>query len=154
MRHWAGAMQTFSVLNNVTGYKVNGLWGLINLDNQVITKAAYEEVVPGGGFIDYCPEKIKSFTSHWSAGCLNTSGKEVLPFQYDGIKLYFLRAIVFTKIGNQFKYGLIDLENKILIPQQYKNIYSIGSLRYAVENFENKMALFTENGATGYRLYD
>ena len=44
-------------------------------------------------------------------------------------------------------YGLIDLNNKILIPQQYKNIYSIGSLRYAVENFENKVALFTENGA-------
>ena len=42
--------------------------------------------------------------------------------------------------------ALPDLNNKLLIPQQYKNIYSIGSLRYAVENFENKVALFTENG--------
>jgi hypothetical protein len=135
----------FSVLNNVTGYKVNGLWGLISLDNQAITKASYEEVLPAEGSLIIA--RKQSGTSLRSlAGCLNTSGKEVLPFQYDGIKIYFLRAIVYTKIGIQFRYGLINLENKMLVPQEYKNIYSIGSLRYAVENFENKMALFTENG--------
>jgi hypothetical protein len=41
--------QTFSVLNSVTGFKVNGLWGLISLDNHAITKALYEEIIPSEG---------------------------------------------------------------------------------------------------------
>lgn len=135
----------FSLLDNVTGYKANGLWGLINLDNHIVTKAAYEDMWPADNALIIARKK-SAVSPRIVTGCLNASGKEVLPFQYDDIRLYFLRAIVFTKIGNQYKYGLVDLENKTLIPQQYKSIYSIGSLRYAVENFENKMALFTENG--------
>ncbi len=90
--------------------------------------------------------KKSSLSLRLVTGCLNTAGKEILPFQYDGITVSNLRAIVYTKVGNQFRYGLVDLENKTLIPQQYKNVYSIGSLRYAVENFDKKAALFTENG--------
>lgn len=135
----------FSMLNTVTGYKADGFWGLINLDNHLITKAVYEEMLPNEGSLIIARKK-SNLSLRMLTGCLSVSGKEIVPFQYDGISLSFFRAIVFTKIGNQYKYGLIDLENKTLIPQQYKNLYSIGSLRYAVENFENKMALFTENG--------
>ena len=135
----------FSILNSVTGYKDGGMWGLINLDNEIITKAIYDDVVAGSPSLIIARKK-SNMSLRVVAGCLNTSGKEVIPFQYDGIGLSSMHAVVFTKVGNQYKYGLIDLENKTLIPQQYKSIYSIGSLRYAVENFENKVALFTENG--------
>ncbi|MDH4092301.1 MAG: WG repeat-containing protein [Cyclobacteriaceae bacterium] len=135
----------FSILQNVIGYKMDGHWGLIHIDNQIVTKAEYEEIFPGDGTLIIARKK-SNLSLRMVFGCLNTSGKEVIPFQYDGIKLYSFRAIVFTKIGNQYRYGLIDLENKTLIPQQYKNIQFIGSLRYAVESFENKTALFTENG--------
>jgi WG containing repeat len=136
---------TFTTLNNVTGYKDGDYWGLISLENRLITKAFYEEVFAGEGSLIIARKK-SNLSLRTVTGCLNTSGKEILPFQYDGIKLYSLRAVVFTKIGNQYKYGLVDLENKTLIPQQYKNIHSIGSLRYAVENFENRMALYSDNG--------
>ena len=135
----------FSIFNGVTGYKDAGMWGLINLDNQILTKAIYEDVVTSNSSLIVARKK-SNLSLRVVAGCLNTSGKEVIPFQYDGINLSSLHAVVFTKVGNQYKYGLIDLENKTLIPQQYKSIHSIGSLRYAVENFENKMALFTESG--------
>jgi hypothetical protein len=135
----------FSIVNNVTGYKDAGVWGLINLENQLITKAIYEDVIAGDGSLILARKK-SNLSLRMVMGCLNTSGKEVIPFQYDGINISFMHAIVFTKIGNQYKYGLIDLDNKTLIPQQFKSIYSIGSLRYAVENFDNKMALFTEGG--------
>jgi len=130
----------FSIVNNVTGYKDAGVWGLINLENQLITKAIYEDVFTGDGSLIIARKK-SNLSLRTVAGCLSTSGKEVIPFQYDGINISFMHAIVFTKIGNQYKYGLIDLDNKTLIPQQFKSIYSIGSLRYAVENFDNKMAL-------------
>ena len=143
----------FSIVNNVTGYKDAGVWGLINLENQLITKAIYEDISASDGSLIVARKK-SNLSLRTVTGCLSTSGKEVIPFQYDGMHISFMHAIVFTKVGNQYKYGLIDLANKTLIPQQYKSIYSIGSLRYAVENFENKMALFTETGkqVTGFSI--
>jgi hypothetical protein len=135
----------FSVLNNATGYQSGGRWGLISLTNHIITKAEFEEISPMD--VSYLIARKKSSLSlRIVAGVITPSGKEVIPFQYDDIKLSSLRAIVFTKMGNQYKYGLIDLENKTLIPQQFKNIQPLGSLRYAVENFEGKWALFAESG--------
>jgi hypothetical protein len=134
-----------SVINTITGFKINGLWGLINLSNHKITKPLYDELIPGEASY-LLARKKSSLSLRLVQGCINTEGKEVIPFQYDGIKLNSLRAIVYTKIGNIYKYGLIDLQNKALIPQQFKYINSIGSLRYAVENFDNKSALFGEDG--------
>ena len=135
----------FSVLNNATGYRSEGKWGLISLANHILTKAVFEEIAPTDASLLIVRKKSPS-TLRMLAGAITPSGKEVIPFQYDDIKLSSLRAIVFTKIGSQYKYGLIDLENKVLIPQLFKNIRSLGSLRYAAENFEGKWALFTEGG--------
>lgn len=134
----------FSILNNITGYRMAGKWGLISLTNHIITKPEFEEISPAEGSLVLA--RKKSSTLRVVSGMINASGKEIIPFQYDDIKLTSLRAIVFTKIGNQYKYGLLDFENKVLIPQQFKNIISVGSLRYAAEDFNCKWALFTENG--------
>jgi hypothetical protein len=135
----------FSVVNNLTGYLLNKRWGLINLNNQTVTKDLYEALTPEeGGF--FLVRKKMSPAPRLTAGCIDGSGKEIIPFQYDGIQVSSLRAIVFTQIGNQYRHGMVDLENKTLIPQQFQDIRSIGTLRFAVRNFEGKTALFTENG--------
>lgn len=136
---------TFSTLGDVTGYKSNGRWGLINLSNHRITKAEFEEIFPGDASLIIARKK-SNLSLRSVTGCVSLSGKEIIPFEYDGIKISSLRAIVFTKIGNQFKFGLIDLTNRTLVPQQYKSIRPLGSLRYAIENFDAKTALFTDNG--------
>jgi hypothetical protein len=136
----------FSLINNtVTGYRTNGLWGLVNIQNNRITKAEFEDLSPGGGSLIVARKKLTG-SVRVRAGCINASGKEVIPFQYDGLRISSFRAIVYTRIGNQFKHGLIDFENKILIPVSYQNIYPLGSLRYGVENFESKTAIFSEDG--------
>ncbi|MEO8474524.1 MAG: WG repeat-containing protein [Chryseolinea sp.] len=134
-----------TVVNNVMGYKVGGYWGLINLDNHQITKAIYEELVPAEDDL-FVARKKSNLSLRLVAGCINTSGKEILDFQYDGISITNQRAIVFTRIRNQFKYGLVDLANKTLIPQQFKTVSSLGQTRYAVKNFDDKIALFTDAG--------
>lgn len=136
---------SFSVLDKVTGYLYKGNWGLINLSAHKITKPEFTVLIPTEGFLIEARKKLKNLVRD-AAGCINTSGKEVIPFEYDGVKVITLRAIVFNREGNQFKYGLIDLANKKLIPLEYKKIQSLGSLRYAVENFQNKTALYTEAG--------
>jgi hypothetical protein len=136
---------TFSVIDRVMGYRTKGKWGLINTDNRILTKPEFSGIVPGEGLLLVAYKKL-NYSAQSVAGCILTSGKEMIPFEYDGLKISSLRAIAFKKISNQIRYGLIDYTNKKLIPMEYKSIYSIGSLRFAVENFQNKTALFAETG--------
>jgi hypothetical protein len=136
---------TFSIIDKVIGYQKKGFWGLINVDNRIITKTDFTGITPGEALMLVAYKKA-NYAAQSSAGCILTSGKEIIPFEYDGLKVSSFRAIAFKKISNQLRYGLIDLTNKKLIPMEYKSIYSIGSLRFGVENFQNKTALFAETG--------
>ncbi len=135
---------SFSVIGQVTGYRSKNQWGLLNLKKEFLTKAEYEQLVYTGGDRIIASKKINPFTT--KLGCINLEGKLTIPFNYDGIKINGLRAIVFTKNGSKFEYGLIDLFDKGILPVKYKSIESLGTLRYAVQNFDNKIALFTEQG--------
>jgi hypothetical protein len=143
---------SFSISGQVTGYKLKGSWGVISVNNQRITPADYYSINPAEGQLIVASKQTASL--HISTGCISAEGKIVIPFSYTGVKVHSLRAVAFIRDGNQFKHGLIDLENKVLIPFQYRNIYPIGSLRYAVENFDGKTALFSESGTqiTGFTI--
>ncbi len=65
---------------------------------------------------------------------------------YDAIDLHGLRAIVMVKNGTRYEYGLIDLNDRSVIPVRYKKITPIGTVRYAVQNFSDKTALCNEEG--------
>ena len=136
---------TFSVVDQVTGYKKGELWGVITITNEIITQPEYFSLYPGSASL-IVGSKRSSLTFRVSTGCINSAGKVVIPFLYSGLKIHSLQAITFMLDDNQLKYGLIDLNNKVILPSQYKNIYPIGSLRYAVQRFDNKTALFAENG--------
>lgn len=135
----------FSIVKNVTGYQNGNLWGLISLQNNRITKSEFVDLSPGEGDLIVARKKIKG-SVRIQTGCINTSGKEVVPFQYDGLFVSAFRCIVYVRTASQFKHGLINFDNKILIPLNYQNIYPLGSLRYGVENFDNKTAIFSEDG--------
>jgi len=136
--------RSFSMAGEVTGYKRGDRWGLINLKKEFITSADYDELTYSGGDRVVARKKIDAI--HYKLGCINLQGNVTVPFLYDGIKINGLRAIVFAKEGNQYRFGLIDLENRSVIPLKYKQITEIGSLRYAVENTNSKTALFSEQG--------
>lgn len=142
----------FSVSSNVTGYKLGGTWGIITIKNERITKADYLSLTPAEGSLLVATKKSSAIAV--STGLINTEGKTIIPFTYAGVKVHSLRIVAFIREGNVFKHGLINLDNKVLIPFQYKNIYPIGSLRYAVEDFTGKIALFAEGGKqiTGFTI--
>lgn len=134
-----------SIIDEVVGYKLNGLWGLIHTANKIVTSAEYLEIKPGEGEF-LVAQKRSALSQRPSFGVVNTSGKVVIPFQYDGLHLGNLRAVVMSRSGTKFQFGLTDLSHNILIPLEYQRIYSLGSLRFAVENSENKTAIFTDDG--------
>jgi hypothetical protein len=130
---------------NTIGYKLKGQWGIIDLNNKRITDALYTSLSRGNESLIVATRR-SPLTLRMTTGCLYPSGKEAIPFQYTAIKISDLRAIVCILDDHKFKYGLIDLTNKLLIPAQYRTITPLGSLRYAVENFDGKTALFNDAG--------
>jgi hypothetical protein len=143
---------SFSIAGQAIGYKLKGSWGVLSLSNQRITPPDYSSLTHAGGQLLVASKRSASFKI--STGCISTEGKVIIPFTYTGVTVHSLRAVAFIREGNFFKHGLIDLENKILIPFQYRNIYPIGSLRYAVENFDGKTALYSDGGKqiTGFTI--
>ncbi len=135
---------SFSIVGQVTGYKTSKKWGLINLKAQRLTEAEYLNLYPSGGDRIVVKKQIDAVTS--KMGCIDLKGHITVPFKYDGIKIDGLSAIVFTKNSTHYKYGVIDLSGNEIIPLNYRNIFTIGTLRYAVQNDENKAALFSETG--------
>jgi hypothetical protein len=135
---------SFSVIGNITGYRIGEHWGILNLKSEFITKADFESLVYGGADNIIARKKINPVQS--KTGCINLRGEVKIPFQYDGITINGLRAIVFTLSNARYQYGLVDLTNREVIPLKYRSINPLGTLRYAVENERNKIALFSEEG--------
>jgi hypothetical protein len=140
---WSNGKLT--IIDKTVGYKSNGLWGLIHTSNKLITPAEFLELNPGEGSLLVAQKKSR-LSQRPSFGVISTSGKTVIPLQYDGLRLSNMRAIVMSRTGLKYLFGLTDLSHKILIPLKFQNIYSLGSLRYAVEDFENKTAIFSDEG--------
>lgn len=135
---------SFSLISQVTGFRQKGKWGLINLKKEFITKAEYESLTSSGGDRVIASRQINPYTVKY--GCIDLTGKITVPFMYDGIKIHGLRAIVFVKNGVKYEHGLIDLNDKSILPMKYRDIRPIGSLRFAIQNFEKRTALYTESG--------
>ncbi len=135
---------SFSVISGVTGYRSNNQWGILNLSKEFITKAEYENLIHASG--DYFIARKKINPTQTKSGCLNLKGEIKIPFQYDGISIHGLRAIVFNLYLGHYSYGLIDLQNTVLIPLKYQKINPLGTLRFAVENEKGKIALFDTDG--------
>jgi len=135
---------SFSVIGEVTGYRMNNKWGILALRNEFLTKADYESLVYAGAHNIIARKKVNP--AQVKTGCVNLQGQVKIPFQYEGINIHGLRAIVFNLDKAKYVYGLVDLQNHILIPIRYKSIYPLGTLRYAVENEAGKIALHGEDG--------
>ena len=135
---------SFSVIDGVTGYRTNNKWGILNLKKEFVTKAEYETLIHAAG--DYFIVSKKINPALIKSGCITIKGEVKIPFQYDGISIHGLRAIVFTLNLGHYSYGLIDLQNNVLIPLQYNKITALGTLRFAAENKNGKIGLFTDAG--------
>jgi hypothetical protein len=134
----------FLVIGETTGYRQQGLWGIINLKKEFVTKAEFESLTYAGGDCLVARKRINAvFTK---AGCIDLHGTVKVPFNYDGVLVQGLRAVVFNLVGPRYYYGLVDMNHHVVLPVDYKYIRPLGTLRYAVENREGKIALFTEEG--------
>jgi hypothetical protein len=136
---------SFSVVNSVTGYRSDGRWGLINLKKELITKAQYENLTSGGGDRVVASRWINPYSKKF--GCLDLHGTETVPFRYESVQILGLRAVVCVRNGPRYEYGVIDLDDHSIVKAAYRDVRAIGSLRFAVQDFNLKTALYSDEGA-------
>jgi hypothetical protein len=136
---------SFSVVNSVTGYRRDGRWGLINLKKELVTKPDFENLASGGGDRVIASKWINPYSKKF--GCLDLHGTVTVPFRYEAIQILGLRAIVCEKNGAKYQYGVIDLNDRSILKIAYRDIRPIGTLRFAVQDFDRKTALYSEDGA-------
>jgi hypothetical protein len=134
----------FSIIGQITGYRLNNKWGLLTLSKQFITPAEYESLTSPGGDRVTASKRINAFTVR--CGSLDLAGKVAIPFVYDAIAFHGMRAVVMIKNGPRYEHGLIDLNDRTILPMRFRSISPIGTLRYAVEDYNGKTALCTEDG--------
>jgi hypothetical protein len=133
-----------SVAQEARLYQENQKWGLLSADKKPVTKAIYDQIIPG---IPYSiVKKYDATTARYAAGCIDADGEFVIPMQYTDLRIEGMRLIACQKNAGGFVYGVITLKNEIVIPIMYRSIRSLGTLRFAAENASGKYALFTENG--------
>lgn len=63
---------SFSVIGQVTGYKTQQRWGLINLKAQRITQADYLTLLPSGGDRIIAKKQVDAITT--KIGCIDLKG--------------------------------------------------------------------------------
>ena len=143
---------SFSLIGQITGFRHGDRWGLLNLKKEFLTKAVYQTLTYPGGDRVVVSRPLNPYTVKY--GSINLKGELTIPFWYDEIRIHDLRAIVMIKNGLQYEYGLIDLNNRTILPLRYKKITPLGTLRYAVQDFSDKSALCSEEGkwSTGFDI--
>ena len=76
---------SFSVIGQVTGYKMDQHWGLINLKEQRLTTAEYDGIIPSGGDRLIISKKLNGGQSKW--GCIDLKGRITVPLKYDDLEI-------------------------------------------------------------------
>src|SRR5690606_37122441 len=69
------------IINNVLGYKVGNLWGLINIKNKKEIAPAYAVVYPANDRL-LIASKLNRHNNNMYFGLISTEGETILSFKY------------------------------------------------------------------------
>lgn len=129
----------------------NNKWGVIDNNGNVIIDASYDEmiVIPNNKkAVFICTYDINDETGEFKTKAINEKNEEILK-NYEKIEaldnfdskqnIWFENAVL--RIQKNGKYGLIDLDGKIILEAQYDNIWTLKSIE---ENY-----VFEKDGKIG-----
>lgn len=143
---WDGIPFEKSVLK----YKKNNKYGLISLENKMITKPIYDSIKA----INY-KEGMLLVEENAKYGAINIKGKVIIKPEYDQITVdnYYNSEtmykasgfIVKKKVEDSYKYGYINSNGKVLLDTQYTEISRINE----IIDDKNIFLLVFKNGQAG-----
>lgn len=123
-----------------------GLWALLNDNVEQITPYKYRAVIPFAGGIT-----IGQIDYNW--GLIDTEGKEISTFEFDGIAQSYKGHFKVSKGRKKSKYGLLNNKGEEVIPVMYNRISKdpifssrIDNLYWVVKEDNNKWGILAING--------
>jgi hypothetical protein len=134
-----------AVVEDVIGYKMGELWGLINTRNVKITPANFIRIIP---YYDnlLIASKHDSYKLNEIYGLVTFSGKTILDFKYSQLQIGLEGLIAGIRKDNELLFGILDPRGNNLVPFQYKSIEIISSDIYALRDFNDKISLVNKKG--------
>lgn len=128
---------TDQVLDDVIGFKRNGFWGLVSVKNKIRSANKFYSIAPIASGHFKASVKGK-FSNELFYGLLDSSGEIIISFNYADLEIngHHLTASSFDQLEANF--GLINLENEVLIPIKYETISDLGNFKIGrVRNQQN-----------------
>ena len=135
---------------NVLMFEKNGKYGVINFDGKVVVKPIYDEIQS----LTYKEGELLVKKDN-KCGVVNTKGAIIIKPEYDTIvadnyyieqeKYKFSGYIVSKKIDENYNYGYIKYDGKILLKPEYTNISRI----IDIEDNENIYLIAQNKSKTG-----
>ena len=119
--------------NTVLRYKLNGKYGLIDMEGNKITEPIYDEIIA----ITY-KEGMLRVKENEKYGVININGVKVIDTEYDNITVdnyydvdtkYEKTGFIVCKIGeNGYRYGYINYKGDIILDTEYTQIERVTEL--------------------------
>lgn len=139
---WTGGSST--IVEDIIGYKVGGLWGLISVKNKVLTPARFHSLEPFN--TEYIKGSRKGkFSNQLFYGLLSLNGKVKISFNYFTLDILQDALLVSLYEGRQ-KFGVVSMQNEWILPARYKSIMLEGLL-YKCTTSEGSLDLYSKNGS-------
>ena len=124
------------------GFKKDGKWGLIGIENKTISQAKYAHLFPFSKSLLIAAKKERS---HYNYGLIDINGKIKLGFRYAKLKPHNIWLIALQKNTYNFRYGLINEKGKVLISIKNDYVTNLSLDLFVVEN-DKKYDIYNSEG--------
>ena len=140
------------LLENVIGFKKNGLWGVLNTKNERVTEPIYTSLTKFNENWIVASKKLP-YNSNIVYGVINARGNAEVAFQYHKLIVHNNQLIASINKGDHYLYGVLDDRAKPVFPMKYDRIEVITDRMYEI-SLNDAVAVFHEDGRdlTGFSL--
>lgn len=140
------------LLENVIGFKKDGLWGILNTKNEKVTEPVYISLTRFNDNWIVASKKL-SYNSSVVYGVINAKGNAEIAFQFHRLRIHNNQLIASVHKNENFLYGILDDKAKPVISIKYDRIEIISENLYEVTS-NDVVAVFNGDGdnLTGFSL--
>ena len=118
-------------------------YGVFSEEGKLVLPVIYYDITSGGQDCFWVKEAVSC-----KRGLINTSGKWLIPAEYEKVGVYHKRDELYT-VSKDMKWGCIDINNNIVIPLLYDTdptIWKRGNVVFALCRLNGKFGLIEVHG--------
>ena len=114
----------FYPLDNMVGYKENGLWGIMTLKNKKLTPPQYQNLYPLNRNLIIASRDIQGQEQY---GLVDLKGNTSLDFAYRKLSLFNNLIVAARQTDSGTKYGILNLSHGEVVPFKYDQIKTLNN---------------------------